>query len=213
MAGAEGHAHAPAELRLRDATFGDWLEFGDIERQTVVNPRSTGGDSAVEFKVNPATVAHYIEALSGEPASVIHKLPFQTGRKLYLDLMRKVPAFDQARSDGDGVHRLPDGSFEVALRTPLPGAREQTKAVIVRQPDLGDWIECGDLNVQRALNPGQDNEPESLEVKLDESAVGRWMQRLTGLPFPILAAMDYHDARRVFAVFKPLLAGQQLGNF
>lgn len=212
-AGAEVKTPAPASLVLRDATFGDWIEIGDISRSTVVNPRGAGGDRAVEIKVNAYAVAQYFEALSGERPDVIRKLPYAASRLAYRELLAKVPAFDEATIfENPAVSALPDGGFEIRLRKPLAGAREQTKSVVLRPANSGDWIDCGDLHVQRALNPGDDNVPIGLEIKLDEDSVGRWMTKLTGLPWPILSLMDYHDARLVFAAIKTMLGGVDLGN-
>lgn len=208
-AGAAADA-APAELRLRAATFGDWVEIGDMQRATVVNPRGTGGDAAVELKVNPYVVARYLETLSGLPTSDIRKIPMPQFKGALRRLYELVPAFDEAKPDARAV--LTDKGFEIALTKPLPGAREQRNSLFLRAPDVGDWIDCGDLHVQRALNPGADNQPAGLEVKLDEAAVERWMAKLTGLPTPILYLMDYHDARRVFATLKPMLSGLDAGN-
>lgn len=201
---------APAALSFREPTFGDWMEIGDIARQVVVNPRDVGGDVALEQKPSPYAVGQWFAALSGQSQAVLRTLPMSAGIAAYRDLSDKLPPFEDAVPDGSAV--AVGDKMELKLNNPLPGARGQVATVMLGQPSIGDWLDCGNVHVRRVVNPEADGQPKYLEIKLDEAAVTRWMARMTGLAEPILGLMSYTDARRVFAYVKQSFAGLELGN-
>lgn len=202
---------APVALTLSDPTFGDWLRCGDLQRQTIMNPREAGGDVAIEFTVSRTAVASWFKRLSNLTEAQLGALSMAEMRRGYADLVRKVPQFDQLP---DEQAEMRTGGIPIKLEQRLPGHRADIEIVTIREPTFADWQACGDIYVTRALEPqaGGDLQPRAIEAKLDEKAVGRWFEALTGLPLPILSAMTYEDARRVFAVMKPHIKGFDAGN-
>lgn len=203
-------AGAPS-ITLRAPTFGDWLICGDISRQTVNNPRDSSGEVAVEFRTSPHAVAAWLQRLSGLDAAALSSVPLSTARLAFAQLVAMVPAFDQVEPQD-----VPLGQdINIKLTRPIEHHRGTHEIITVRVPRFGDWIEAGDPYTQRALEPQADAgfQPRALEIKLDEKAVGLWFQHLTGLAAPILAQLSYEDARRIFAVMKPMLRDIDAGNF
>lgn len=213
-AGAEGQTHAPAELRLREATFGDWLEIGDIERQVVFVGTDDAGEPEhqVQTRRYPETVLAWLTALSGFDADELKQVPLAAFRGATLRLLQLVPPYDTAAVDDDALHGE-DGSITFELHTPLPGARGQISSLTLRRPLAGDFLACGETHT--IVNVGLDLETKrfkGLEHRLNPHAAGAWLSRLTAVPIPLLSLLPYREGRRIFAHLSKQLSAVTLGN-
>lgn len=203
-----------ANLNLREPTFGDWLEIGDIERQVVFVGTDDAGEPEhqVHTRRNPETVLSWLTALSGLDADELKQVPLAAFRGATLRLLQLVPPYDTAAIDDDAAY-LEDGSIVFELRSPLPGARGQISSLTLRRPLAGDFLTCGETHT--IVNVGLDLETKrfkGLEHRLNPHAAGAWLSRLTGVPIPLLSLMPYRDGRRVFAHLSKQLSAVALGN-
>lgn len=201
-------------LKLRDPTFGDWLEFGDVERQVVFVGTDDAGDPEhqVETRRHPETVLAWLTALSGLDADELKQVPLADFRGATLRLLQLVPPYDTAAIDDDAVYGE-DGSVNFELKAPLPGARGQISSLSLRRPLAGDFIACGETHT--ILNVGLDLETKrfkGLEHRLNPHTAGAWLSRLTGVPIPLLSLLPYREGRRIFAHLSKQLSAVALGN-
>lgn len=72
-------------IRLREPTFGDWLDCGDWNM--IIHHKD---DDRAEIKIDPAAVGRWFQKLSNLPMAVIMQLSYQDGQDVYQALQRLV---------------------------------------------------------------------------------------------------------------------------
>lgn len=73
-------------IRLREPTFGDWLDCGDWRK--ILRDE----DGRMEFAIDPAAVGKWFQKLSGLHMAVIVQLSYPDGQAIYAALDRLVGA-------------------------------------------------------------------------------------------------------------------------
>src|SRR5690606_1066138 len=102
----------------------------------------------------------------------------------------------------------------IELAKPLPGHHGEITRIELREPDFGDWIECGDLHETTVIDPAgmARGEPGAARVTLRPEAVAKWFQRLSGLPYAAIAKMSLKDARAVLGEVADLVESLDVGK-
>lgn len=202
------------DIRIRPATFGDWLDCGDMSRLIRCIPPGAEREEAVEFRANEAAIAAWMVRLTGLTAAQIRALPVATGRAVYNRIAAAAPSFAYAKAEDVPGARVHLGAVELTLSRPLASHREEMTKILFRPPTFGDVISCGDITSTRvvktvAINP----EIPSIEEVISQEAVGRWFAALSGLPLPVLMQLSYTDALAAFALLRPTIMEISDANF
>lgn len=99
----------------------------------------------------------------------------------------------------------------IDLAVPLSSPRGAIGTLEIRQATYGDWIDCGPIQRNLAINPRDPTEMQ-IEVVEDRDAVMRWMCRLTGQPEAVLRTMGPRDALAVRREISRIVAEFEQGN-
>jgi hypothetical protein len=89
------------------------------------------------------------------------------------------------------------GNTTVKLSKQIQGHNGPVDEITLREPLLGDWIECGEFHKTAVHVDEQGNR--SMSVAVDAKAVANWFVRLSGLPAAVLMQMPHRDGLKVFA--------------
>ena len=102
----------------------------------------------------------------------------------------------------------------IELSKPLPGHNGEISRIELREPEFGDWIECGDIHETTVIDPGgmARGEPGAARVAVRPEAVAKWFQRLSGVPYASLTKMSMKDARAVLGEVVALVGSLDAGN-
>lgn len=97
------------------------------------------------------------------------------------------------------------------LAKPVKGYRETHERIDLREPTVGDYIDIGEINVT-TLQPVPGGEGAAMTVVTDPQAIGKWFERLSGLPMSALMQVAMSDARPILAKIKELVGGLDAKN-
>lgn len=102
----------------------------------------------------------------------------------------------------------------IELSKPLPSHNGDIAVIELREPEFGDWVECGDIHETTVIDPAAmaRGEPGAARVTLRPEAVAKWFQRLSGVPFASLAKMSLKDARAVLGEVVDLVGSLDVGK-
>lgn len=106
-----------------------------------------------------------------------------------------------------------DGNIavQIELARPITGHNGPVQVIQLREPTLGDYIDCGSLTRQVALDPRVVGEAR-IEIIDDNAALMRWFVRLTGHGEAILRQLGSRDAWAVKKEIEQLARGFDQGN-
>lgn len=96
-----------------------------------------------------------------------------------------------------------DIAVRIELARPVSGHRGAIGEVALKVPTFGDYIDCGPVQRNIAIDPTASAGAMKIEVVDDSAAMMRWMVRLSGLPEAVLRTLGPRDA---FAVRREILA-------
>jgi len=101
------------------------------------------------------------------------------------------------------------GNTTIALSKPIQGHHGPINEITLREPNLGDWIECGEF--QKTSMHIDEQGTRTMSVEPDPKAVANWIQRLSGVPLPVFAHMEYRDFQKVYRELQRLTA-EEVGD-
>ncbi len=88
------------------------------------------------------------------------------------------------------------GNTTITLSKPIQGHHGPISELTLREPTMGDWIECGEL--QKTSMHIDEQGTRTMTVQPDPKAVGNWLQRLSGVPLAVFGHMEYRDFQKVY---------------
>jgi hypothetical protein len=103
------------------------------------------------------------------------------------------------------------GSFEatgetVKLTKTVQSPQGPLNEIRLREPTFGDWLDCGDWQKFIREIDGR------VESSIDPAAVGKWFQKLSGLPMAVIVQLSYQDGQRIYGALDRLVGVQRTGN-
>ena len=104
----------------------------------------------------------------------------------------------------------PASAVTIELGRQVMGHNGPINAVHLREPTIGDWIDCGALT-RRVAFDSADGE-RKIEFIEDAAAVMRWMVRLSGLPEAVIRQLNMKEGSAVAAEIFRMIADVQSGN-
>ena len=99
----------------------------------------------------------------------------------------------------------------IELAQPLASPRGAIPVLTIRIPTYGDWMDCGPVQRNIAIDPTAGSGMK-IEVIEDREAMMRWMCRLTGQAEAVLRTMGPRDAKAVRREIARLVAEFEAGN-
>jgi hypothetical protein len=93
-----GHQGPIPEIRLKEPTFGDWVECGEFERQYLHGNVGNGGMAKIELTVDPEAVARWFQRLSGLPMAVLTQMTYEDSKRIYVQLKLLAGTTDKGNS-------------------------------------------------------------------------------------------------------------------
>lgn len=99
----------------------------------------------------------------------------------------------------------------IELSAPLTGPRGAISSLELKEPTLGDYLDCGALTRNIAMDPSGEARMR-VEVVEDPQAFMRWMCRLTGQPEAVLRTMRPRDAHAIRREIGRIVAEFEMGN-
>ncbi len=78
----EGHHGLIREIVLKEPTFGDWVECGDMFKRTLIKPAGDGIER-MSLDMDTGAVARWFHRLSGQPSAVLAQLSYQDAMVIY----------------------------------------------------------------------------------------------------------------------------------
>ena len=102
-------------------------------------------------------------------------------------------------------------AVRIELTRPLTGHSGPVQVLNLREPTMGDFVDCGSLTRNIAHDPRVLGDMK-IEVAHDHLALLRWMTRLTGHGEVVLRQMGARDAAAVKREIERLVAEFEQGN-
>lgn len=125
------------------------------------------------------------------------------GRTLAASAPAQTPPALAAHDDAVAVR--------IELLQPLASPRGAIAVLDIRQATYGDWMDCGPVSRNVAINP---TDPANMQIEVIENreAMMRWMCRLTGQPEAVLRTMGPRDALAVRREITRMVMEFEAGN-
>jgi len=89
------------------------------------------------------------------------------------------------------------GGTRIELTTPIIGHRGTINEIVLREPTMGDYLDCGQVMITYGLAAGAAGDVERIQVVEDRVAIMRWMVALSGIEEALLRMMSVPDGIRV----------------
>lgn len=102
-------------------------------------------------------------------------------------------------------------AVQIQLMQPPTGHNGPVQAINLREPTMGDYVDCGPLTRQIAHDPRVVNDM-SIEIVPDYSALMKWMVRLSGVSESVLRQLKGRDGAAVKVEVEKLVAEFERGN-
>jgi hypothetical protein len=108
---------------------------------------------------------------------------------------------------------LPDATIavRVELTRPLTGHNGPVQVIDIREPTMGDYVDCGPLSRKMAHDPRFSHEMK-IEIADNPQALMAWMVRLTGQQEAVLRQLGARDSFAVKSEIERLVSEIEAGN-
>jgi len=103
-------------------------------------------------------------------------------------------------------------AVRIELARPLIGHQGNISVIELKEPNLGDYIDCGPLLKRIAHDNRATGGELRIEVVEDQARLMAWTVRLSGLPEALLRTLGPKDARAVLTEVARLVEEFDAGN-
>ena len=109
----------------------------------------------------------------------------------------------------------PQGT-EIKLTSPITANGQEIAAITLRDPNFGDWLDCGELQetILHDVDPSnfQMGANQKVEIRNSPKATIAWFTRLSGLRAQVLRQISMGDFRRIHGALQKLVGEADPGN-
>ena len=102
----------------------------------------------------------------------------------------------------------PQGT-EIRLTSPITVSGQEIAAITLRDPNFGDWLDCGELQetILHDVDPSnfQMGANQKVEIRNSPKAAIAWFTRLSGLRAQALKQISMTDFRRIHGALQKLV--------